>query len=205
MKIIVYFLLVLFISGCSLFVSNENFDYFENDIADFYIPKNYKYIEVNKSLSHPYYTPIFVNESDKNYNIKDADFIANIVFYYADSSYFFLGRNHYGNLKVTELCCDTVFTEELKIQYYSTGKIIFKPIRGENFPRAEDYDSDYYLEPKGTLFTDWVFDKRDSTYRKQIMKNSTFLDIYYSAGYVCKNPQDTIKFNKALEMINWKY
>lgn len=195
----------LYLSSCTIFKNNNNFDYFENDIADFYIPKYYKYIVANVKLTHPYYTPIYGYIGD-TLSIKNEKYFDNLVFYYSDSSYFFIGRGYFGDLKVTELCCDTLFTAQNEIMYYPNGKLKYKTVSGSKFPIASDYDFEYYFETNDIDLYDWNFDNRDSTYRKQLIKSATDYWIgYFSAGYVCKRPQDTIKFNQTLKLINWKY
>lgn len=181
-----YILLIIFqVSSCTLLNHKDDFDYFENEIARVYIPKGY--------------SSIIVNSDDNKPN--------NYLFLYPDSSFFFIGKGSGGNLNVTEVCCDTLRDSENNIQLNYLGKPQIKNIRSANFPSVQDESlSEYYFEYNEQKYTDWYFDRLTKTFRKQIIVSA--LDYYYgyqTAGYLCKNPQDTVKLNNVLEMIRWKY
>lgn len=206
MKKIVYFLFILFISGCSFFVSNENFDYFENDLADLYIPKGYTSIIVNSDYYKPYYEIVYSNNEVLNHYKFDYNKPENYFFLYPDSSFFFIGKGGAGDLHVTEMCCDTVRKSDNSILLNYWGKPEIKIVRGANFPRTEGSIQTHDHNYTGHILIDWYFDDLTKTFRKQIVVGAIeYLYGYHTAGYVCKNPNDTIKFNKALEKINWKY
>jgi hypothetical protein len=203
MKKIVYFLLLFFITSCSLFVSRNWTNYFENDIADFSVPNDYTDIFLNAD---------FFTIPPYNGNYKVKEFINrnggsqhNIVFMYPDSSFFFIGRGPFGDFKVTGVCCDTTFY--IDTLYSNIQNKYFNLIskRKTNFPFDTDSHNFRDSLEHNKQYTDWYYHSDTKKYSKQILVGAR--DYWYGfniAGYVFKNHQDTFRFNKALKSINWK-
>ncbi len=186
-----------FIASCSTSMLDD-FDYFENDIASYYVPKGYVDIKINDSVwvsygTHPYlikvlYRPIPFND------------LVYIVYEYPDGSIFTIGRDDYADSKVTADCCDTIFSLE------SNSKILtFRRSPNFHLPVYEHSGKNFDLEESGQIATDSYYSVKNNTYSKQIIyEASNYWFSYFITSYSCKNQADSVKFNNAMESIVWK-
>lgn len=202
MKLLNCIIIFIICTSSSIFRTYKEYDYFENDIGCYFIPQKYTRIEINTDFLHTMY----MLKDIKAISLKNNNEIYNIIYFYPDSSYIFIGKGNYGDLKVTEICCDTIRDLNNNYTYDYWGKLNYKVKRSNSFPSTEGSILTYDHKYTGQVLTDWYYDILTKTYRKQIVVGAIeYFYGYHTAGYLCKNPQDTIKFNKALDLIKWKY
>jgi hypothetical protein len=179
----------------------DDFDYFENDIAKFYVPSGYKQMIVNDSILSEVsldslYNFIGYHKVIKKYLL--SEFVYKVTFYYDNGSIYNIGRvNSIGNLYMTRDCCDTAIDVESNTKY-------LKFRRNENFPFVEDYDLPYYIEDN-QIVVDNYFNENNNYYLKEVLYDAKkYIYGFFSASYKCTVLKDTAKFNKAIESITWK-
>lgn len=141
----------------------------------------------HKSWFADFYIPDgYIYDSSINYPQSD-----HYQFVYPDSSFIVIGIGSFGDLHVTDIY--------KYIGKNPAGDSIWRGIKvmrigsevGYNF---HDYDENF----------DTTIDTLEHTFARQIVYIRNDIYLYNVVGYVCKNFNDTNRFNTAISLISWK-